>query len=81
MRMIHDWLRGHDAKQYDNCHAINTRVLIYNANKAVNPYGGVVVLLSKFLAKRLFDCETCVSAETPAQLGFGRMIFVALSCS
>ena len=40
MRVIHDWLVGHDAKKYDSCHAINTRVLIYNANKAVNPYGG-----------------------------------------
>ena len=46
VRVIHDGLRGHDAKQYDSCHAINTRVLIYNANKAVNPYGGVIVLLS-----------------------------------
>ena len=28
------------------CHAINTRVLINNANKAVNLYGGIIVLLS-----------------------------------
>ena len=35
-----------DRSYISMCHAINTRVLIYNANKAVNPYRGVIVLLS-----------------------------------
>ena len=54
MRVIHDWLVGHDAKKYGSCHAINTRVLIYNANKAVNLYG------RDNCASKLVPCKTPV---------------------